>query len=170
MIRKPEYTDAPSYCHYFFDLVKSDDLIGELQYAQQKTLQLIRSIPESKSDYRYAIDKWSVKEVLRHIIDCERVYTYRAFRFSRFDDTELSGFDENNYILFTEDIDVTLDDIAAEYKAVRDATIRLFAPMTKEMLDFKGMANKVGFTARGLGFMAVGHNIHHCNFLRTRYL
>ena len=114
--------------------------------------------------------RYHTKEVLRHIIDCERVYSYRALRFSRFDETELSAFDENLYIESIKKIEQNLTDLKDEYENVRKSTIALYRTMTKEMLDFKGKANKVDFTARTLGFMTVGHNLHHCNFLKTNYL
>jgi len=107
---------------------------------------------------------------LRHIIDCERVYAYRAFRFSRFDDTELPGFDENQYIIHSQKIQSDLQSLKDEYSNIRESTLNLFKPMTENMLDFKGTANTAGFTARGLGYMTVGHNIHHCNFIKTHYL
>lgn len=170
MIKKPNYTDAPQYCHYYFDLVVEDNLIAALQNSYMETLKLIATIPTTKENYSYAADKSTTKEVLRHIIDCERVYAYRAFRFSRFDDTELAGFDENQYIIHSKDIQWNLDVLKEEYANVRQSKINLFSSMTEKMLDFKGPANKVGFTARGLAFMAVGHNIHHCNFIKSHYL
>src|SRR5690606_24775222 len=118
----------------------------------------------------YQPNKWTTKEVVRHIIDCERVYAYRALRFSRFDNTELAGFDENKYIDQIKNTEQTLPDLLTEYLIVRNATIALYKTMSNEMLDYKGIANKVIFSARTLGFMTVGHDLHHCNFIREKYL
>jgi hypothetical protein len=170
MTDKSIYKDAPDYCHYFFDLVQSNDLISELHKSKQTTHDFILSIPFGKENYTYSENKWTIKEVLRHIIDSERVYAYRALRFSRFDNTELPGFDENEYIKSVKNIKYNLKDLLIEYLNVRDASINLFNFLTDEMLDFKGIANKVNYTARTLGFMSVGHNIHHCNFIKTKYL
>ncbi|AWM12822.1 DinB family protein [Flavobacterium sp. NRK F10] len=170
MTDKTIYKDAPDYCHYFFDLVKTDNLLDELYKSYQITNELFQRITPEKENFSYQPDKWTTKEVIRHIIDCERVYTYRAFRFSRFDNTELPGFDENKYIEAVKGKTLHLSDLKEEYENIRKSTIVLFKTMTNEMLDFKGSANKVDFTARTLGFMTVGHNLHHCNFIKTKYL
>jgi hypothetical protein len=170
MIDKTIYKDAPPYCSYFFDLVQTDDLLSELEKSYQMTLELFRLITPEKENYSYLPNKWTTKEVIRHIIDCERVYAYRALRFSRLDNTELSGFDENLYIERLIRVEQHLTDLSEEYENVRKSTISLFKNMTNEMLDFRGTANKVVFTARTLGFMTIGHNVHHCNFIRANYL
>ena len=107
---------------------------------------------------------------LKHIIDCERIYTYRALRFSRFDNTELAGFDENEYTANVKKIKYHLKDLLDEYINVRNASMNLFKNMTEEMLNFKGKANNAYFTPRTIGFMTAGHNVHHCNFIKTYYL
>lgn len=168
IINKPKKDECPQYCQYFFDLV-GDDLLMELENSKETTLDFIKLIPKEKEDFVYEEGKWTMKEVLQHIIDCERVYTYRAFRFSRFDATELSGFDENLYISNTKNLEISIENIYKEFESVRNSTISLFRPMTNKMLDFKGLANQVTFTARSLGFMAVGHNLHHINFVKKNY-
>ena len=170
MIDKTIYKDAPQYCYYFFDLVQTDDLLAELDNSYQMTQALFSLISPEKENYVYKPNKWTTKEVIRHIIDCERVYTYRAFRFSRFDNIELSGFDENLYIDNIKKFEQNLTDLKEEYENVRKSTISLFKAMTNEMLDFRGTANKVVFTPRTLGFMTIGHNLHHCNFIKANYL
>lgn len=170
MIDKTIYQDAPQYFHYFFDLVQSDDLLAELEKSNKLTQELFSLITPEKENYSYQPNKWTTKDVLRHIIDCERVFTYRAFRFSRFDDTELSGFDENKYIDSLKNVEQNLADLKDEFESVRKSTTTLFKIMTNEMLDFKGTANKLALTPRMLGFMTVGHNLHHYNFIKTNYL
>jgi hypothetical protein len=170
MTDKIIYKDAPNYCHYFFDLVETNDLLSELEKSYKLTQEVFKLITFENENYSYQTNKWTIKEVLRHIIDCERVYTYRAFRFSRFDNTELAGFDENEYIKNIKNTEQNLLELKTEYEIVRKSTIALFRTMTNEMIDFKGTANKVSFTARALGFMTVGHNIHHIEFVKTKYL
>lgn len=167
---KRYYKDVPDYCHYFFDLVATDNLLAELESSFQLTKSLFSKITPEKENYAYQSNKWTTKQVIRHIIDCERVYTYRAFRFSRFDNTNLDGFDENEYIDNIKGNEQSLVELQADYESVRLSTLELFKAMTDEMLDFKGNANNVQFTARTLGFMTVGHNLHHCNFIKTQYL
>lgn len=170
MILKPNKKDAPAYCHYYFDLVTESDLIDALKNSRDKTLQLISEIPAGKENFKYAENKWTLKQVFSHIIECERIYTYRALRFSRQDNTELPGFDENLFAANANASQRNLSDLAEEYRAVRESTILLFRYMSGEMLDFKGAANKALFSPRALGFTAAGHNIHHCKIIKERYL
>jgi hypothetical protein len=170
MISKPNYSCVPSNYQYYFQLVKEDNLILALKNSREMTLTLISSIPPGKEDYKYAPEKWTLKQVLNHIIDCERIYTYRALRFSRLDNTELAGFDENNYALYSNASQRDIQQFSEEFDNVRKSTIALFSCMTDDMLDFKGIANNVLFTSRLIGFVTVGHNLHHCNLIKERYL
>jgi len=169
MIKK-YYNDAPQYCHYFFNLLQSDNIIDELKRSSVITTDCLNLLNENNENLRYKENKWSVKEVIKHIIDCERVYSYRSFRFSHFDATKLAGFDENFYIEKAKILEYSIHDLKEEYLAIRTSTIALFKGMSNEMLDFKGVANNVSFTARTLGFMTIGHNIHHIEFIKKMYL
>lgn len=170
MTNRTFYKDIPPYYHYFFNLVKTDNLLAALRESKLITEQIFDSITPEKENFSYAPGKWTTKQVIRHIIDCERVYSYRALRFSRFDPAELPGFDENKYMEPVKNITYSLQDLREEYVSVRNATFLLFKNMNNEMLDFKGRANNVNFTAKALGFMTVGHNLHHGNFIKTTYL
>lgn len=170
MKNKEIYKDAPEYCRYFFDLIQSDDLEAEFEKSKRLTLDVFELITPELENYSYQPNKWSIKEVLRHIIDMERVFAYRAFRLSRFDDTDLAGVEQNGYIENVNLSDVKLSDIQEEYLAVRNSTKLVYKNVTAEMLDFKGTANKQTYTPRTLGFATIGHNIHHCNFIKTKYL
>lgn len=167
---KSIYKDAPSYSHYYLDLIQSNDLMHELEESKKITLDTFKLISPEKENFSYQVNKWTSKEVLRHIIDTERIFAYRAFRFSRFDNTQLSGFSENDYIEKVKSINFPLADLQKEYLYVRDASIELFSKMNEEMLGFIGTANKVNFSTRALGFMIVGHNLHHIAFLKNNYL
>ena len=167
---KSFYQDAPDYCHSFFDLVSTSDLLSELEKSCRYTHKLFEKIPAEKENYSYQKGKWTIKEVIQHIIDCERVYAYRALRFSRFDSTELAGFDQEKFIQNYKNSLSDFSDLKEEYTIVRKSTLALYQSMTEEMLNFKGKANQATFTAKTLGFMVVGHNLHHCYFIEKMYL
>lgn len=169
-IIKPIYSDTPDYFHYYFNLVQGNELIGALQVSQNNTLGLLSSIPFDKENLRYAEGKWTVKEVLKHIIDCERIYSNSALSLSRFESTELPRFDKMEYIMQYRHVESSLEQLLNEYINLRQSTIDLFMPMALPMLDFKGVANNQTITARALGFMIAGHNIHHSNIISTLYL
>ncbi len=170
MIIKPNFSNAPAYSHRYIDLVEGNDLCAELKNSFQMTKELFLSLPTDKINYSYSENKWTVKEVLRHIIDCERIYAYRIFRLSRMDNTPLNSFDENEYINNISKLDYSLLDLLEEFELLRNSTLKLFQPITIEMLDFEGTVNNALFTPRLLGYLVVGHNIHHCNMIKTRYL
>lgn len=162
------YKDAPPYYHPYFDLIQTNDLILELEKSKETTQKLFLAIKDE--NYAYAENKWTIKEVLQHIIDCERIFAYRALRFSRLDPTELAGFDENDYINNIKPLQNNLNELLSEYLDVRNSSIKMVQPMTDKMFDFKGTANQFSLSARVLGFMMVGHNLHHCRIIETRYL
>ncbi|MCE1163906.1 MAG: DinB family protein [Bacteroidetes bacterium] len=168
MIKKPEA--MPDYCRYYVNLAKENDLIESLKNSRDMTVKLLSSVPHSKENYSYAPGKWTVKQLVSHLADCERIYLYRALRFSRRDDTQLPGFEEDDYAKYANTENRTLKDLTEEYKLVRESGIILFEHITEEMLDFSGVANNVFYSPRSLGWMAAGHNIHHCNMLREKYL
>lgn len=168
-IGRPNIADAPPWCPYFFDLVAETDLLTALQNNRKSTIKLIRSIPADKEDFAYAENKWTVKQLFIHLLDTERFYAYRALCISRRVDVELE-FDQDGFSRAANAVGRTLNDIADEFLNVRAATISLFSTMTPEMLDFKGFPGKMAYTARSLGWMTVGHNLHHEKILREKYL
>lgn len=170
-MNNPElYATSPDYCHRLFDMIETDNLIDELVKDQQATLSIFSNIPTDKEHFAYAEDKWTISQLLRHIIDCERIYAYRALRFSRFDATPLHGFDEDFYMHGLSEQRENLSDLIKEFEIVRNATISLFKPMTPKMLTFRGTANELEFSTLALGFCVIGHNKHHCKVLNERYL
>lgn len=167
---KTIYKDAPAYAAYFFDLIESDDLFAEFEKSKELTLDVFKLITPELENYAYQPGKWTVKEVLRHIIDMERVFADRAFRFSRLDDTPQPGVEENDYAANAKQDHIKLSDLQEEYLAVRNSTVWVYRNMEDEKLNFKGLANDQPYTAMTLGFGCIGHNIHHCNFIKTKYL
>jgi uncharacterized damage-inducible protein DinB len=169
IIGPPNKNDAPEWYAYFFGLTTGDDLIAALQSSKWLTLELIGSIPEVAADYRYAENKWTVKQLFIHLSDEERYYAYKAFCYSRQSDVNLEIPMSPGY---TKDFNAgnrNLKDIAEEYRSVREATISLFSSMTPDMLDFKNFPGKDVYSARSLGWFAVGHNLHHCKVLKEKY-
>jgi uncharacterized damage-inducible protein DinB len=170
MISKPNATEAPAYYYKYFELVQETDLMEALKNSGEYSEKFFAAIPLEKENYRYAEGKWTVKEVIGHIIDTERIFGYRAMCFSRKDNTELPGFDEGLYAPNANAGNRSLEDMIEEYRAVRQASISLFKYLTEEMLSFHGKANKMEVNARSIGWMIVGHNMHHCKVIGERYL
>ena len=134
------------------------------------TEAFLNAIPKDKLEYRYAEGKWTVKEIIQHIIDTERIFAYRALRVARNDKTALPGFEENDYALTGNANARTLESLLAEYKAVRQATIALFNSFSDDMLKHIGTASNSPISARAIGFIIIGHEAHHCNVIKERYL
>ncbi len=170
MITKPDFKDTPEYTHYYINLLEQSDLKLELSYAAELTQDLFSSIKPENETRGYDNGKWSPRELLGHLIDVERVLAYRALRFSRNDATELAGFDEDSYVAHSSYLDRPLAELIHEFTVVRVSTIILFDAMEEGALDFKALANKVAYSPRSLGWMIAGHNVHHCNILKERYL
>lgn len=170
-IGRPNPEFAPAYATYYFDrTLGQDDLLLALENNLNETEAFIAGLPETKADFQYADEKWSLKGVILHCIETERIFQYRALRFSRKDKTALDGFDEGWYAQHNNTDQRTLEDLRAEFTDVRKASISLFKGMTGAMLDSIGTANNTPNTPRNLGWMIVGHVIHHCNIIKERYL
>jgi len=162
-------TIPPFYKNYVKQLEHPDMLIA-MRISGFRTLEVVHSIPEKKMDYRYADDKWSVRELLCHVIDAERIFAYRALRFSRNDKTPLSGFEEKDYAPQANASGRSLKKIADEMQHLRTSTLDLFEGFTEEMLLRKGIANNNEMSVMALGFIIAGHETHHRNVLKERYL
>ena len=132
--------------------------------------KLLKTIPPKKRKYAYAEGKWTVKEVLQHIIDAERVFAYRALRVARLDATPMPGFDENNWAVAANKINRKWNDLAEEFTAVRASTEILFRTLGKEELMFAGMASNLPINALALGYVIAGHTQHHIELIKERYL
>jgi uncharacterized damage-inducible protein DinB len=145
-------------------------LLETLERQCVETARLLEKIPESKALYRYAPAKWSIKEVLGHLADSERVFAYRALRFARGDTTPLPGFDEQVYAPAGRFDERSVADLGAELGAVRRATIALFGGLDEEALARRGTANGTEVSVRALAYIIAGHELHHLTVLRERYL
>jgi uncharacterized damage-inducible protein DinB len=161
---------VPPFYKNYVKQIEETDLLQALRISGHRCLELVHSIPEEKIDFRYADGKWTIRELLCHIIDAERIFTYRALRFARNDKTDLAGFEENDYALQANASGRSIQKITAEMAHLRSATIDLFESFTPEMLIRKGTANKNELSVIVLGFIIAGHETHHCNVLKERYL
>lgn len=165
--RSGEY--APYYDRYISQ-VTEPNAIEALEHQLDEMLALFRSLDEGKGDLRYAPEKWSIRQVLGHIIDGERVFAYRALRFGRGDRTPLPGFDESVYAETAGAENRSLKDLVAEIEALRRANIAMFRGLPDAAWTRSGTANDVEMSVRALAFVIAGHGRHHTNLVKERYL
>ena len=168
--RRPEEGEYLPYYQGYVDQTSSKDFLQELKNAQPKTVAFLRKLPAEKWDYRYAPEKWTIKEVIVHLMDTERVFAYRAMRVARNDKTPLPGFDENEYVPNSDAKNRTPESIIEEYQALRTSSIHLFQHFSKEQLDRLGMASGYPISTLALGFIMAGHELHHIKIIKERYL
>ena len=167
---RPEPTEHVPYYARYIALVPESDAIPALENQLADALALLRSLPESKGDHRYGPDKWTIKEVVGHVIDAERVFAYRAMRFARQDSTELPGFDENHYVPAAESGRRALADLSTEWELVRRSNVLMFRGLPPGAWLRRGLANQSPISVRALAFIIAGHGRHHMGILRERYL
>jgi uncharacterized damage-inducible protein DinB len=171
MIRKPEPGEYPAYASIYIDLVPNDGLLLEhLAQSAQSTAAVVRAAPPARLDYRYAPGKWTIKDILGHLADDERIYVYRALRFARNDPTELPGFEQDDYARESGAATRSVDDLLDELATIRQSTIAFFASLSDEALARSGVANGHAMTVRALAYHIVGHEMRHVAIIRERYL
>jgi hypothetical protein len=169
-MKRPKPKEYPSFYKNYVDLVKTDNIIKELGDQILEIQAIISEIPEEKENYAYAEGKWTIKEIIGHIIDTERVLGYRAMRFARKDKTPLPGYDENFYVAHANFKKQTLYGLGHEFAIVREANLALFKVWDEEALSQMGNANKLDVSVRAILFMIAGHATHHLNVVKTKYL
>jgi len=167
---KPEKGEFLPYYERYIDLVASGDVIATLKRQMAETQALLRSLPAGVSTYRYAPDKWSVNEVIGHLIDSERIFTSRALRFARNDPTPLPGFEQDDYVSNSSFDSYPLSELASELKSVRESTVFLFKHLQEDAWMRRGIANGAEVSVRALAYIIAGHELHHREVLRARYL
>jgi len=166
---RPASTEYPPYFSNYIDLVPDGAIVETLRDQLRETSALLARVPATAEEHRYEEGKWSVKEVLGHLCDAERIFSYRALRFGRGDGTPLAGFDSGSYVPAGGFGSRTLRSIADEFRAVREATIRLFEGMDGAALLRTGEASGTGVSVRALAWIIAGHERHHVAILRERY-
>lgn len=176
-IQKPAKGEYPEYSHIYMDLLEDDGKV--LDHLWENFLRIkdfVYALPTEKLVYRYAENKWTIKEILIHLIDDERIFAYRALRYARNDRTPLHGFDQDVYAKFSKANERSLESIFDEYETVRKATITLFEYMPEESFTRGGKAVDLDGsivnqrTVRGLAYHIAGHELRHFNIIKERYI
>lgn len=167
-VKTNEY--AIFYESYIAQVTKEYTLVEELEISLHRFIKFVQDIPMDKFDYRYAEGKWTIKDIIQHLIDAERIFAYRALRFARKDQTALPGFDEDCYVEAANGFERTIMELLTELSAVRHSTILLFKSFTKEQLEFTGIASNNTVSVRAIGFIIIGHQNHHQKVFEERYL
>jgi hypothetical protein len=167
---KPEKGEFLPYYERYIDLVGSGDILSTLSRQMAETQALLRSLPASVATYRYAPGKWSVNEVIGHLIDSERIFTSRALRFARNDPTALPGFEQDDYVSNSSFDSYPLSELASELKSLRESTVFLFKHLQENAWMRRGIANGAEVSVRALAYIIAGHELHHREILRARYL
>ena len=168
-IGKPEAQEYLAYYGRYISLVQTEDIVSYLQTQQHDLHAKLATINEPQSDFRYASGKWSVKEVLGHVNDSERVFGYRALRISRNDKTAMEGFEQDDYVRDGPFHHLRWSDLVEEFQTVRAATLTLFRSLNDEESRRRGVANKAEISARALAWIIAGHAFHHAQVLRDSY-
>lgn len=168
--QKPESGEFLQYYARYIDLVPDGDVIATLSSQMDETRALLRQFPETMSGYRYGPDKWTVNQVLGHLIDSERIFSIRALRFARNDTTPLPGYEQDDYVANADFDSCALSELAAEFEAVRASTLFFFRHLDESAWMRRGTANNAAVTVRALAYIIAGHELHHRGILRDRYL
>ena len=158
------------YLNYINLTSEEESLVTLLNSNKSEIVSFFEAIPAEKWMYRYAPEKWSILEVLQHLIDTERIFQYRALSFARNDVNSLPGYDHNAYVPISKAENRSATDLISEFKIVRDSGIALFKSFDEEMLLRRGSMNNSQASPRAIGFIIAGHGLHHRNILTDRYL
>lgn len=154
----------------YINAIENAELFEELEISLHDFIKFIQNIPLDKFDYSYAEGKWTIKEIIQHIIDTERIFSYRALRISRNDKTPLPGFEENDYVVNTNAKSRSIQDLLTEFSAVRHSNLLMFKSLSEEQLKRIGIASNHEISVRALGFLIIGHLKHHQKIFQERYL
>jgi hypothetical protein len=167
---RPQPGDYAPYYERYLTQIPGNNILAALDDQRRQMLLLLSGRAESDGDLRYAPGKWTVKEVLGHICDAERVFAYRALRISRNDPTPMEGFDENDYVRNAPFARLSLADLIEDYIGVRRATITLFRNLDEAAWTRRGVANKNEVTVLALTYIIAGHELHHRKIIEEKYL
>ena len=169
-MKRPESGEFAEYYGKYIAKVPGTDVPGVLESERVQMSRLLAGRSEGDGDFRYAPDKWTIKEILGHVIDAERIFTYRALRIGRGDETPLASFEQDDYVKNGGFAARTLADLVEEFDAVRGASISLFRSFDDAAWGRRGVASQKPVTVRALGFITAGHQIHHRMILEESYL
>jgi uncharacterized damage-inducible protein DinB len=169
-IGKPEPNEYAPYYARYISLVEGDDILTALKQQAPKTVALLSGCKHADEDFRYAAGKWSVKDVLGHVVDTERIMAYRALRIARNDKTPIEGYEQDDYVKYAPFGQCKLAALLEEFITVRRATVPLFQNLDEAAWTRRGVANKNEVSARALAYIIAGHELHHRRILKEKYL
>jgi len=167
-IKPNEYHEY--YARYLNLVNENTELIEGYRKGKKEMVALINSIPEERMSFRYQLEKWSISELIQHLIDTERVFMYRCFRIARNDKTELAGFEQDDFVKPSEADQKSKAEILEEFSINRDNSIALLKSLSEKNLSFIGNANGGVASARSIAYTLLGHDMHHTNIIKERYL
>ncbi len=168
-MKRPEQDEYLPYYENYIKLVGDGDIIGILESQIKQTVSMLRGIPDSRGTYRYAEGKWSINEVLGHLIDAERLFSARALRFARADKTPLPGFEQDDYVREADFDKYPLSELVSELESVRRGTCFLYRHMSDDATARRGTANNAEVSVRALAYITAGHEIHHRGVIEEKY-
>jgi uncharacterized damage-inducible protein DinB len=169
-MQKPSKNEYAAYFDTYVRLVPDGEIKAIIEKQMESTAELFAQITEDQSNYRYAEGKWSLKEVLGHIADTERIMSYRLLRIARGDGTPLPGFDENEFVRGADFDASTLAELLDDYNLVRKATLSLLRGISDKALSRRGTVSNKEITANALAYIIAGHELHHIAVVKERYL
>lgn len=169
-IARPAVNEYAPYYGKYIDLIPQGGVLETLDRQHDTTMALLRSVKEERGAYRYAPGKWSIKEVVGHVVDFERIFAYRALRIGRGDKTPIPGAEQDDYVLAANFDRRSMFDLAAEFHHLRQATMLLFRSLDEEALSRTGVASGLDISVRALAYIIAGHERHHMEILRAKYL
>lgn len=165
-----DINQVPSFYQGYVKQLTEGTIVKNLRASGELVVDLFSSISEEKGSYAYGPDKWTIKEVLLHIIDAERIFAYRALRFARNDKTDLPGFEQNDYVPQSQANNRTMNSLISEFLTVRVGTTSLFESFDDETVKRTGTANGYPVSVEAIGYIISGHCVHHANIITDRYL
>ena len=167
---RPHGSEYATFFHTYVSAVPEGDVVDVLRHSGRELHDVVMGIPEERGGFRYAEGKWTIREVLGHLIDAERIFSYRALRIARGDATPLPGFEENDYVRMSGSDARTVANLGHELGIVRESTVQLFQSLPSDAWMRRGVTSGKEISVRALAYIAAGHPIHHLRILRERYL
>jgi len=168
-LSRPAADEYLAYYDRYVTLVPDGNLVDILLEQQLETIGMLRRVDDERGLHAYAPGKWTIKEVIGHLCDAERVFAYRALRFARGDAQPVAGFDENAYVPAGRFNERRIGGLIDEFQSIRAATVHVFRYLTEDDLARRGIANGHPISVRALGYVIAGHELHHAKLLRERY-
>ncbi|HKN35145.1 MAG TPA: DinB family protein [Terriglobales bacterium] len=169
-IAPPQTSEYAPYYGRYISLVKNDDILAALREQARATKALLSSLSQQQANSRYAPDKWTIKQVFGHLIDSERIFAYRALRIARADQIPMEGFEQDDYVRSGNFENRAMSDLLDEYETVRAATLTLFRNLDAAAWNRRGVANNNEITVRAAAYIIAGHELHHMQIVKDRYL